>query len=76
MRQAFDRLRHLASRSDNMAPAVLAVRAIGRRAQLRLCGRYRRLTARGLHKNRVCVAIARELCGFIWDLARQVPMPH
>lgn len=63
----------LTVRNQGQPPAV---RAIAWHAQLRLCGRYRRLTARGLHKNRVCVAIARELCGFIWDLARQVPMPH
>lgn len=42
------------------------------RAQLRLCGRYRRLLARQLPKNKVCVAIARELTGFVWDVARQV----
>jgi hypothetical protein len=24
--------------------------------------------------NKVCVAVARELCGFIWDLARHVPI--
>jgi transposase len=52
------------------------IRSIAWRAQLRLCGRYRRLQARGLHKNRICVAIARELAGFIWDLARQVPAAH
>ena len=53
-----------------------SIRAIAWRAQLRLCGRYRRLQARGIHKNRICVAIARELAGFIWDLARQVPAAH
>jgi transposase len=49
-----------------------AVREISWRAQLRLCQRYRRLSARGLHQNKICTAIARELAGFIWDLARQV----
>lgn len=49
-----------------------AVRDIAWRAQLRLCQRYRRLTARGVHHNKVCVAVARELAGFIWDVARQV----
>lgn len=48
------------------------VRDIAWRAQLRLCARYRRLKARGLHQNKICVAIARELSGFIWDLARHV----
>jgi transposase len=49
-----------------------AIRAIAWRAQLRLSHRYRRLTARGLQHNKVCVAIARELAGFIWDIGRQV----
>ena len=48
------------------------IRDIAWRAQLRLAQRYRRLSARRLHHNKVCVAIARELAGFIWDIARQV----
>lgn len=40
------------------------------KAQQRLSKRYRALTARGLHKNTVCVAVARELSGFIWAIAR------
>lgn len=48
--------------------------AIAWKAQLRLCARFRRLRARGVHHNKVTAAIARELCGFIWDIARQVPM--
>jgi transposase len=53
-------------------PRVL--REIAWRAQLRLCQRYRRLSARGLHHNKICTAIARELAGFLWDLARQVSL--
>lgn len=49
------------------------LREIAWRAQLRLCQRYRRLSARGLHQNKTCIAIARELCGFIWDLTQHVP---
>lgn len=49
-----------------------AVRELAWKAQLRLCSRYRKLSARGLHKNKVCVAIARELAAFVWDVARQV----
>lgn len=51
-----------------------AVRDIAWRAQLRLCTRYRRLQARGLHQNKICIAIARELTAFIWDIARHVPL--
>lgn len=50
------------------------VRDIAWRAQLRLCSRYHRLNARGLHKNKVCVAVARELAAFVWDVARHVPL--
>ena len=51
-----------------------AVRDLAWKAQLRLCSRYRKLTARGLHKNKICVAIARELAAFVWDVARHVPV--
>jgi len=41
-------------------------------AQLRLCARYRKLSARGLPRNKIIVAIARELSGFVWALGQQV----
>jgi transposase len=63
--------RELTVRAEGQSQAV---RATAWRAQLRLCHRYRRLQARGLHQNRICVAIARELSGFIWDIARQLPL--
>lgn len=43
-------------------------------AQLRLCKRFRQMQARGKHRNTVVTAIARELSGFIWDIARKVPI--
>lgn len=46
-------------------------KAIAWRAQKRLCGRYRQLTQAGKNTKLVCVAIARELVGFIWDIVRQ-----
>ena len=48
------------------------IRDIAWRAQLRLCHRFRRLRSRQLHQNKICVAIARELAGFIWAIAQQV----
>jgi len=49
-------------------------KAIGWRAQKRLCGRYRTLTQAGKNVKLVCVAIARELAGFIWDIVcREMP---
>ena len=44
------------------------VKALSWRAQTRLCYRRRRLSARKLPRNKVTVAIARELCAFIWEL--------
>jgi transposase len=47
------------------------------KAQLRLTGRFRRLVARGKAKPKVATAIARELTGFIWAIAREVrPAAH
>ena len=46
------------------------------KAQLRLCARFRRLAARKLARNKIVVAIARELCGFVWAIARQVQPVH
>jgi transposase len=48
------------------------VRDIAWRAQLRLGQRYRRLSSRKLHQNKICVAIARELAGFVWAIAGQI----
>jgi transposase len=49
------------------------IRTIAWRAQLRLTHRYRRPKARGLLHNKICVAIARELTGFLWSVGQQVP---
>ena len=49
-----------------------AVRDVSWRAQNRLHRRFCRLTLRGLHRNKVIIAVARELTAFIWELARVV----
>jgi len=46
------------------------IRALSWRAQKRLHRRYARLRLRGLHENKIKVAIARELTSFIWELAQ------
>jgi len=52
------------------------VRDIAWKAQLRLCGRYRKLSATGKRPTVVITAIARELCGFIWAIGQEVaPAP-
>lgn len=52
------------------------VRHISWKCQTRLCARFRKLLARGKHYNVVIIATARELAGFIWAIARQVPTPN
>ena len=53
-----------------------AVTDIAWKAQLRLCARFRRLTARRMPHNKIVVAIARELAAFVWAIAREVtPAP-
>jgi len=54
---------------DRIEALPKVVRDIAWRAQLRLCTRYRRLSARGKTANVVNVAIAREMVGFIWSIA-------
>jgi transposase len=44
------------------------------KAQVRLCQRYRQLSARGKNPNQVVVAIARELIACMWAIAKQVPV--
>ena len=45
------------------------------KGQVRLCGRYRKLTRAGKPATTVTTAIARELAGFVWAIAAQVPRP-
>ena len=49
------------------------VKEISWRAQNRLHTRFKKLTARKLHRNKTLTAMARELTGFIWELLREVP---
>jgi len=50
------------------------VRDIAWKAQLRLCGRFKRLVAKGKNKNTVVTATARELAAFMWAIANQTPI--
>jgi transposase len=63
---------HLARRQEEQ-PEVY--RRIGWKMQNRLYKRHWHLTNRRLLPAKVKVALARELCGFVWDLLRQVPAP-
>jgi transposase len=63
--------RRLRDRRQQLAPEICQ---IGWKAQIRLCGRYRRLIARGKYSQVAVTAVAREMAGFLWAIARQVPI--
>ena len=63
---------HIQRRIDGLPKPI---QDIGWKAQVRLCKRFRRLTARGKHPNVVVTAIARELIAFMWAIAKEVPVP-
>jgi len=48
------------------------ITAISWRAQSRLNRKYRRMVGRGKPRQKTVVAVARELLGFIWELAQAV----
>ncbi len=50
------------------------IKAIAWKAQVRLCAKFRRMVASGKQTVKVVVAVARELAGFIWDIARHTPI--
>ena len=59
----------IARRQANVPKAVLD---IAWKAQVRLCARFRRLSARRMNRNKIVVAIARELAGFVWAIGHRV----
>ena len=50
------------------------VRDIAWKAQIRLCARYRRLSAGGKKVPVVIAAVAREMAAFLWAIAGQVAL--
>jgi transposase len=60
--------RELLLRQEGLAKPI---RDTAWKAQERLCGRYRKLARAGKPPNVVTAAIARELAGFVWAIARQ-----
>lgn len=57
---------------DRMKELPEPIRAVAWKAQVRLSARYRSLIARGKSSPIAIVAVARELVGFIWAIARMV----
>lgn len=68
--------RHRARVSETLRPRLeglpKSVRDIAWKAQIRLCARYRRLTAAGEKPTVIVVAIAREMAAFLWAIGQQV----
>src|SRR5271154_5989280 len=64
--------RELLLRKENQPKPI---RDIAWKGQVRLCARYRKLARTGKPANVVTAAIARELSGFVWAIARQVTIP-
>jgi transposase len=62
--------KELSRRQEGQPPEV---RALSWKAQNRLHLRFHRLLARRLPRNKAKVAVARELCGFVWALLRTQP---
>lgn len=64
--------RELLLRQEGLAKPI---RDTAWKAQERLCGRYRKLARVGKPANVVTAAIARELAGFVWAIAKQAQPP-
>ena len=47
------------------------IRVMAWKAQLRLTQRFAAFKERGLQANKACIAVARELAGFVWAIAQQ-----
>ena len=63
--------REMQVRLEGLSKEVLD---IGWKAQLRLCRRYKRLYAKGKHRNLVVTAIAREMASYMWAIAQTVEL--
>jgi transposase len=63
----------LQKRQQLLTPKVID---ISWKAQVRLCHRYRRMVARGKVKQKVVIAIARELLAFMWAIGVEVETHH
>jgi transposase len=64
--------KELSARQEGLSAQI---KAYSWKCQLRLHGRMMRLYARGKHRNKIVVAIARELCGFVWGIFHMAQRP-
>ena len=58
-------------KSDILVKQPKNVRDLAWRDQVRLCARYRQLSARGKKSTVIATAIARELSGFVWAIGKE-----
>jgi len=58
----------LTKRREGGSPQAVAT---ARRAQERLCGKFRKMAGKGKPRQKAIVAVARELAGFVWDIGRR-----
>ena len=63
--------KELSKRQEHQSQGI---KQLSWKAQIRLHRRFFALMQRGLCRQKVVVAVARELSGFIWALLRQVPL--
>ena len=63
----------IAKRRQSVAPDAVA---IAEKAEQRLHARYMRMGNADKPKNKITTAIARELIGFIWAIARDIETKH
>ena len=59
----------IATRQDQLPKEITD---IAWKAQLRLNAKFKRLVARRVMKTKAVVAVARELCGFVWAIGQEV----
>ena len=64
--------RRLTQRDADIKKLPAPVADLIRRCQDRLCARYQQLRKNKKHGNKAKVAVARELCAFIWELAVKI----
>lgn len=64
--------RRLLCKKEFIATLPLPLQEFITRMQTRLYDRYHALTKKGKHSNKAKCAVARELCGFLWELSTKV----
>ena len=75
VQSAFNEPKVSAELSKRQEGQPTALRELAWKTQVRLCKRGRHLLARGKMKQKIIVALAREMAGFVWAMLQLVPAP-